>query len=214
MRIWPLPSSAAIALLLPLSGCCSLARYFCGPDRTSWVSVDYSTPELAVKTVLEALRRADPEVLYDSLSDRYRDQLGITNLTLQVGWERFQEANPGLHVAGYATVPPPRMVGEDRAEFTLDVEGTPVDVRVVRRRKCSVVFRSDSGALLEKGDQVASFAGLATSVPEADKVRSRVTIGPLTVKHGNRDDLPLERIESAGIETVWRIDAIAVREAP
>ncbi len=214
MRTWPLPSSAAVALLLPLSGCCSLARFFCGPDRTPWISVDYSTPDLAVKTLLEALRRADPQILYRSLSDRYRAQLGITDLTTDVGYGLFQDANPGLHVAGYAAVPPPRMVSDDQAEFTLVVEGTPVEVTAVRRRQWRVSYRRVNGNRFDPGHSVHSFTDVARVDPEAGEDRSRLTIGPLTVKHTNLDELPLHRVEFAGIEAVWRIDAIRVREAP
>ena len=86
--------------LLPTGGCCSFARFFCGPDKTPWVSVEFDAPESAVRTFLEALRRDDPDVLYLSLSDGYRQRLGIDLMAVNVAWERFREQNPGLHVAG------------------------------------------------------------------------------------------------------------------
>lgn len=59
---------AAVALLLPLSGCCSLSRLFCGPDKSPWVPIDYSTPEATVRVLLEAIRRDEPSVVYESLA--------------------------------------------------------------------------------------------------------------------------------------------------
>src|SRR5436190_6065004 len=217
MRIRSLPSTIGIVLLLPLPGCCSLARFFCGPDRTEWVSVDRATPEDAVKTLLESLRRSNPQILYDSLSDRYRDQLGVTGLIVTVGWEKFCEANPGLHVAGYAQVPAPTVLTDDRAEFTLDVEGTKVDVRVVRQLRARVTYRSDNGAQLDKSDPLTRFAEVAMIAPEPGlpegKERSRLTM-TLTVRHPYADEVPLSRIDAAGIETVWKIDDIHTQQAP
>ena len=37
---------AALPLLLAASGCCSLARLFCGPDTSAWLPIDYATPAM------------------------------------------------------------------------------------------------------------------------------------------------------------------------
>jgi len=72
------PAAAALcALSVTLTGCCSISRAFCGPDTSAWISVDLSTPELAARTLLEALRRDEPEVVYDALSDELREELGV-----------------------------------------------------------------------------------------------------------------------------------------
>ena len=219
MRIRSLPSTIGILLLLPLPGCCSLARFFCGPDRTEWVSVDRSTPTLAVKTMLEALRRSDPDVLYLTLSTRYCEQHGLTQLTASLMWEQFCAANPGLHVAGYAQVPPPTKLTDDRAEFTLDVEGRTVEVSVVRELRWRATFLRDDGLLADKGGPLRSFDDVATIAAEKDaqgvpKERSRLIIDRLVVPHTGMDAVPMSRIASAGIDSVWRIDDIRMPEAP
>ena len=107
---------------LPMAGCCSLARLFCGPDESPWVSVDYQTPQLAVQTFLEALRRDDPEIVYLSMSEAFRNRLGVDSSTTQMAWPKIREMNPGLHVAGYAKVPEPTILGKDRARVPLEIE--------------------------------------------------------------------------------------------
>src|SRR5262245_30454488 len=98
----PMPPSRlawSVLLLLPLSGCCTFARFFCGPDTTPWVSVRFETPRLAVQTLLEALRRDDPQIVYVSLSQRYLKELKVDLLTWDVAWPRIRDENAGLHVA-------------------------------------------------------------------------------------------------------------------
>ena len=124
--------SLLLLLLLPLHGCCSMARLFCGPDRTKWVPVDHASPEAAVRTLLEALRRDDPEMVYLSLSTAYQQRLHLDHATAQLAWARFTEANPGLHVAGYAKVPAAVRHGADRASMSLSIEGHELRVHLVR----------------------------------------------------------------------------------
>src|SRR5688572_13889449 len=114
----PMPPSRLLlfALVLPLSGCCSLARFFCGPDTTPWVSVRFETPRLAVMTLLEALRRDDPEIVYVSFSQRYQRHHAIDVTTFKILWPRIREENQGLlFLAGYAQVPEPSRLGPDHA---------------------------------------------------------------------------------------------------
>ena len=39
-----------LCALLPTGGCCSFARFFCGPDKTPWVSVDFDAPGMMLYT--------------------------------------------------------------------------------------------------------------------------------------------------------------------
>ena len=220
MRRRPLSSTIGILLLLPLQGCCTLARFFCGPDRSEWVSIDWSTPQKAVATLLESLRRDNPQILYDSLSESYRRELGITSMTAELVWPRFRDANPGLHVAGYAEVPIPTLRGDDRAEVTLDIEGTIVDVRLVREVRTRILFqRDDSEFEFDKGQPLQSFSEKARIIAETDasgepKEQSQIVLEPIVVTHPNLAALPLGKVWAAGIVSVWRIESIRARETP
>ncbi len=59
----------AVILALPAPGCCTLARLFCGPDDSEWVQIDYKTAPAALATFMEAIRRDDCRVIYDSLGE-------------------------------------------------------------------------------------------------------------------------------------------------
>jgi hypothetical protein len=201
------------ALLGSLSGCCSLARLFCGPDRTPWIWPDFETPEKTVRTALEALRRDDPEAFYVCLSNGYRDRTGLDMLTTMVV---FQQQNPGLHLAGYAEVPEATRVSADRAEMVLDVEGHVFDVRLVRDSLWEVRYERPNGTLGDFGRPIGSWPGIARVVARDDPERdeSVLTIQPLTFGHFGLDEVPLEHITRFTVERRWKIDAVTPRESP
>lgn len=202
----------ALVCSLPLGSCCSFARFFCGPDRTPWVSVDYASPESAVRTMLEALRRDDPDIVYQSLSDGYRQRHGLDLMSVQVFWERFRDANPGLHVAGYAQVPAAERPAADRAVVQLEVEGHRLEVQLVRQDSWLVRYArpqvpgSDPFPPGEASQRIESFAGFvrveADGAPEAE--RSRVHVAPLRVQHGGLE-LTTDAIEAVSLQRVWKI---------
>ncbi|MCU0863291.1 MAG: hypothetical protein MUC36_05845 [Planctomycetes bacterium] len=204
-------ASLAVLLLVPLSGCCSFARFFCGPDRTPWISVDYTTPEAAARTLFEALRRDEPEVVYLSLSNDYRSRLELNSMTMQLAWPRILAQNPGLHVAGYANVPTAQRHGPDRASLRLDVEGHAVELQLVRQAKWEVRWRRADGSLAEPGAPVQSLAGFVTSnLDPDDDTRNRLTFAPLSIDAALQPDdsyrpVPLEAIESAGFACTWKV---------
>lgn len=204
------PASLAVVLLLPLSSCCSFARFFCGPDRTPWVSIDYTTPELATRTLIEALRRDEPEIIYLSLSNDYRKRLGLDSTTMRLAWPRITEENPGLHVAGYAEVPTAVRHGPDRASLQLEVEGRRIEVQLVRQAKWEVRWRRPDGNAAEPGEPLTSLAGYVTSnLDPDDDTRTRMTFAPLTIPALRQGDdylpVPLEAIEFAGFTCAWKV---------
>ncbi|HEB53556.1 MAG TPA: hypothetical protein ENI87_09920 [bacterium] len=203
---------------LPLSGCCSLARLFCGPDRSPWVSIDFRTPERAVRTFLEALRRDDPEVVYRALSRGFRSANRLDGAIAKVAWDRIREHYPFLHVAGYAEVPPPRRRDPDHADVQIEVEGTPVRIELVRESYWEVRYsRPGTGPEQPFGPPGRWGAPLATlaetvrvenTTTEFSPDRSRVVIAPLEFQHQMIDEVPLELIESAGVYREWKIAAL------
>jgi hypothetical protein len=205
MRRSSLASVVALAFCLP--GCCSMARLLCGPDRSPWVSVDFSTPELAARTLFEALRRDDPEVVYLCLADDYRRRLSLDAMTARLAWQRLREAHPGLHLAGYAEVPPAERHGDDRATVTTTIEGVLVQLRLVRQGSWDVRYRRPDGTAGEIGSPTSSWAPLVdVQVLDDGSDRSRLTVRPLTIRHDGLDEVPLDAIESIALERRWKVE--------
>jgi len=204
---------AALALFVPASGCCSLARLFCGPDTSPWISVDYTTPTNAVRTLLEAFRRDDAQVVSTSLSSGFLQRMDGDSLAVQVLYDRLKQELTGLHLAGYAEVPAPTMLDDGRARFLLDVEGTEVQVDLVRETLWNVRYRRPNGTPGETGGRVDGLTGLAdVELLGGDDERSRLTLRPLTFWHIGLDEVPLEQVEFAGVERRWKVDALKVRQ--
>jgi hypothetical protein len=202
-------------LLCPLSGCCSLARFFCGPDKTPWVSQRFDTPQRTVQTLFEAVRRDEPQAAFLCLGDGYRRRLGLDSMTLQLAWERLREKNPGLHMAGYVDVPPGQSRDPDHASVTVDVAGTPVDIDLERQAYWEVAYRRDNGTLGEEGAAIASFSGCAVieTAPAGRKETSRLLLEPMNFHHEGIDAVPLSAIEHATLTRRWRITDIRQRKA-
>lgn len=205
------------ATAVPMSGCCSLARLFCGPDRSEWVSVDFRSPELAVRTFLEALRRDNATVAYECLSDGFRSNLKIDESMTRLIWPKIREQNPGLHLAGYADVAAPTIDprNPDRASVLLNVEGTEIGIRLVRQCHWEVRYRRPGDDIpAEMRD--ASYGRPVPDIGSVVEVRltgdesemSDVLFAPLRVPHFNIDEIPLANIGFAGVERTWRIDSV------
>lgn len=211
---------AALATVSPAGGCCTLARLFCGPDRTPWVSVDFATPERTVRTLLEALRRDDPEIVYLSLSSDFRDRLGVDSQSAKLAWPKIREQNPGLHLAGYAEVPPAVRRAPDRADVRLDVEGQAIEIELVREAYWLVRYERPGdepgtyGPPGECGGKLDSFVGSARVEPidDPDTDRSRLVLAPFRFEHFGHDAIPLENIDAAGLERRWKIAALRLLE--
>ena len=135
-------AAAGLFAALPLQGCCSVARAWCGPDETPWVSVEFRTPELAARTLLEALRRDDPQVVYDALADDLREQLGLDGLGVELAWPKIRAHYPYLHVAGYAKVPPATVSPDGAtASVVVSLEGRRLELALVRQTYWELRYR-------------------------------------------------------------------------
>jgi hypothetical protein len=213
----PMPPSRlalSVLLLVPLSGCCTLARFFCGPDTTPWVSVRFETPRLAVQTLLEALRRDASQIVYTSFSQRYLKELGVDLLTWDVMWPRIREENPGLHVAGYAEVPEPRRLDTDHYCVTIDVHGKQVDITLVRECWWELRYVRPDGTPGEPGRRVSSFDGWARieTVDDPDHDRSRLVLAPLVFDHEGLPKVTLDDLEHAALTRKWKVDKVRLLE--
>ena len=206
----PIRLAWSVLLLLPLSGCCAMARFFCGPDTTPWVSVRFETPRLAVMTLLEALRRDDPEIACLSFSLDYRRRLGVDMLTVVALWEQIREQNPGLHVAGYAEVPEPTRINADQAQVTIDVYGKQIEIQLVRESWWEVRYVRPNGTAGDDSEPVASFNGLALveRIDDPDHDRSRLVLRPLVFDHEGLPSVSLGDIEHAALTRKWKVNDV------
>ncbi len=147
-----LRGALALALALPSSGCCSLARWWCGPDRSHWVSVAYDTPEQALDTFREAVKRDRPKEIYESLSDSFKKEHRLQgSLEAAVAWERLKERFSGLHLLGDAEVIDREQVTPDRVRCTLAVMGHRFHLDLVLQGVDLVRFRMPDGRIEELG---------------------------------------------------------------
>ena len=209
----PMPPSRlalSVLLLMPLSGCCTLARFFCGPDTTPWVSVRFETPRLAVSTLLEALRRDDPEIVCLSFSQAYMKRLKVDMTTIVVAWPRVREENPGLHVAGYAEVPEPTCRDADHARVTIDVVGHQVEIELVRECWWEVRYTRPNGTPGEPSGLVSSFDGWARveKIEDPNHDCSVLDVRPLAFNHEGVPELTLADIEHVALTHKWKIDNV------
>jgi hypothetical protein len=223
-----LQALAVTAVLSPLSGCCSLARLFCGPDSSAWIQIDYSTPERTVHVLLEAVRRDNPQVVYESLAEEYRADLKLDRTSAQVAWQQLKDQTPGLHLLGYATVPPPTRLADDGATFVLDVEGRTLRIDLVRESFWEIAYRrppepkSDGsapaptaqGTLGEQRRRVTSWNTLARIEPldDPDRDLSRIVLEPVQFEHEGQVAVPLESIERVGLVRRWKIANLAMQQ--
>ncbi|MCK5943799.1 MAG: hypothetical protein KAI24_17575 [Planctomycetes bacterium] len=202
---------------LPLGGCCSIARAWCGPDRSPWVSVDFSTPERAVRTLLEALRRDQPEVVYDALSDDLRDRMGFDGMTLELAWPQVKERYPYLHVAGYADVPA-ATVRDNEAVVQVDVEGNRLAIGLVRQCYWELRYQRpgenvpDNARAARSGRRLDSLMGVVEVQldEESEFDRSLVALLPQAVLHQNVDEIPISNIDFLGVHRIWKVTSLTL----
>jgi hypothetical protein len=157
------PLALSCFLAFPTTGCCSLFAVLCGPDRSQWISESYATPEEALRTFMEAVRRDQPRVVWEALSQGYRERLGIPgSFEAALVWEKLKEQTPGIHLLGSAEITAPVEVAPDRFRYTLDVAGHPLAIYVVRCFYIGVSWRGEDR-------EIATLAAAPPATQEAFK---------------------------------------------
>ena len=208
---------AVLALLpcLGLGSCCTMSRLFCGPDKSEWVSESYASPTATVKTLLEAIRRDDPDVIYRCLSEGFRAANRMDNLVAKLAWDQLKAATPGLHLAGYAEVPTP-VIGDNGATFVLDVEGRQMRIDVIREAYLELDWVREDGSLGEMSRPLSSFQQAISLAylddPELEFDMSRATFRPFTFEHEGEAGVPLRNVTRAGVVRRWKVAALDLPE--
>ena len=204
---------------LSLQGCCSFARLFCGPDRSPWVSVSFDTPEQTLRTFLEALRRDHPEVAYQCLSKSFRKELDIDQFTVNLAWAKIREQTPGLHLAGYATVPEIQIDWVNGSGIVdMDVEGYPLTIRLIRETSWEVRYRRVGESLTPEQLHAHWGKSIKGGIQDAVKVTrsqdndrmSEVNLLPRPVTHYGVDEIPVENVDFIGLQRSWHISGLSM----
>ena len=199
-------AALATSLLLPLGGCCDLALLLCGPDTSRWVRIDYETPDAGLATFMEAVRRDNTQIIYESLSTAFKEQQDLPGeLEATIGWERMKQQFSGVHLLGTAAVSGPIPVGTAR-RYQLVVSGHGFHVELVRIAMVEVRYQLDGhydvyGYPLDPPDSLNHLVALERADFEATAV---LTIEGL--------DLP-DKLRAADILEVratyqWKVSAI------
>ena len=204
-------AALAMALSLPLGGCCSLARLLCGPDRSPWVSESYRTPEEAVATLCETARRDDPVTAFRALSPRYRSELGATgSFEFGVIWERLKRQVPGLHMLGYAVIESSLTLPDGRRRFLLETSGHRVELIVAQVASWTVIHGASGDPPQEEGRYLSG----------PDRLWERIDLGPggeLVVRipwePTTMGPVQPDQIRQVTLGLEWKVDQVRDPEA-
>jgi len=210
MRGMRLATPLRLLPLLLLPGCCSLARLFCGPDTTAWVQIDYGTPTATVQTLVEAIRRDAPDVVYECLAASYRREQNLDSTTMAVVWQQLRERVPGLHLAGYAKVPVLPMLDGERAVCELLVEGHTLRLELQREAHWEIAYRRRDGSPgRDRRPVPAARAGLElVPEPDSEEDRSLLRLPALPFSHEGEAEVLPRQVEQAGYVARWKVSAL------
>lgn len=200
--------AAASLVLLTTSGCCDLALYLCGPDRSRWVSVSYDTADDALATFLEAIRRDAVRVVYESLSEDLKERVGIPGgLEMEVVWDKLKKQMPGIHLLGTAHVLRRIELAPDRVRFLLERSGRRFTIDTRRSQFVEVRYAYD-------GD-VRPWSAYVDDLSHHFVIEAH-DVGPSVVLRMPVPDLPdaveVGDLRSMTAGSTWRVDGFAASD--
>ena len=207
----------AMAVALPLQGCCSLARLFCGPDRSPWVPIAFNSPEATARTFLEAIRREHFPVLWECLAPGFRSSLGMEDpVAGSVGWAILLEEYPHLFMLGYAELSPPTTPPQapDRRRFSFRISGYQVSIRVRRRSYSAVHVRTqfqDEPYVMDSTLAEGFGPWLLQRPTQGQETWELLLTRPFTLED---QIVPSDAIEQIIFGTEWRVVGLDFQEAP
>lgn len=209
MNRTPLPLLLLLMSVLPAGGCCTMARLFCGPDSSPWVPVAYATPQQAMATFLEAIRRDDVAIAYQCLAEEFKQQQGVDGLGVAFAWEQVKARTTGLHLLGYAEPGAPIAVDASRCRFEFTVHGVRLAVGLVRQNYWDVRYRRPDGSQGTTGDYVPSLHSLLhANTPDTAQDRSRLTFEPVAFDHDGMATATVDQIDAVAFGRDWKIASI------
>ena len=208
----------ALPLLATTQGCCSVARLFCGPEQSRWVPLAYDTPQATLGTFLEALRRDNPDQVLRCLSESYKEQHGLNSAAIQVAWDQLRKEIPRLYMAGYLEVPAEPSHRSDRmCSYNLDVDGSSLQIDLVRQSYVQVVYQLQDGTVVDGGHSLPRDAWTGAASIEAkgfdpdSNPQSAVDLLPIVFAHPRYRELTTDQLQSVAIGREWKISNLIVR---
>lgn len=203
------PALLLLLSLAPTGGCCTLARLFCGPDSSPWVPVAFGTPQQAMATFLEAIRRDDVGIAYQCLAEEFKQQQGVDGLGVAFAWEQIKTRTTGLHLLGYAEPGEPIAAADGRCRFQFTVHGVQLTVGMVRQNYWDVRYRRPDGSQGTSGAYVPTLHGIMhTTSPDPEQDRSRLTFEPVTFDHDGMARATVEQIDAVTFGRDWKVASI------
>lgn len=207
-------------LAMPLGGCCTMARFFCGPDTSPWVPIAYDSAEATLRTFLEAVRRNQPSVVYGCLSPGFKRQHGLDGLLVQAAWERLEAQVPGLHLLGYAEVPKePQQRQDGGVSYELVVEGQALRIDLVRQSYWELRYRGRDGRPRETSTALDhdTLNGVVRVTdkgldPVDELPQAEIALEPRVVLHPGTPKLRLEDVDELTVGREWKIAEIVTRQ--
>ena len=153
-------------------------------------------------------------MIYTCLTERFKQRLG-GSLEVQVAWDKIKEEVPGIHLLGYAEIPPPTRTGPEAVRIIVEAAGQQVCFDLVRQSFEELVYERGEGyAPGECRRQLTSWdqrAGLEV-VAEADTDRSKLTIRPFEFEHRGFYEIPLSSIKRFALVRQWLVDDLRLVE--
>ncbi len=196
----------ASAILSVTPGCCSLAQFFCGPDKSPWIAKSYASPEDALATFLEALRRDDSRQMYLSLSEEFKEREGLLGaLEFELAWRKLTEAYGYLHLLSSAEITNSTARGVRFHSFDLVIAGQVYRISLHRQDYIKATYQVPGfGEPLEAGRYVRSIEDFVQISPPTDTGTAiDVKLDGMEIEELSPRDLL--RVE---VGRFWRIDAI------
>ncbi len=205
-------------LLSSLSGCCTLARLFCGPDRTPWVPIAHDTPRATLATLLEAIRRDDPDRVYDCLAPGFLTANNLDRVTMNAAWTRVRQEVTGLHLLGYAAIPDtPVAVQDGGVSYVVEAEGHPIRIDLIRQSYQEIRYRDGAGQTQRPG---AVFDGDtfnghlqirdAGRDPIDDVPQSRLELHSVLIPHPGVETLRIDDVDAVILSREWKVANITL----
>lgn len=193
-------------LTLPAAGCCTMARLFCGPDDSRWISESYGSPTATLDTFQESLRRAERQVLLRCLSEECKARYGLDTVSIEIAWRQLNDAVTGIHLLGTAERGELESLGQDRVRVVLRVAGRSLRVTLGRHRSWELHWTAADGSAMEDGAYVDSLDPYLIASPEdaGTATRLAITLPPVDARLGAQD------LRFAGLVVDWRVESFEV----
>ncbi len=201
-----LATALGLVVLLPTGGCCTIARLLCGPDKSRWVPREYRTPDEALATFLEAIRRDQPVFIHESLSEKAKQRYGLPGVfESTVAWERLKREVAGLHLAGDATLSAPIREADGRVRYDLAVSGRSLTVRLVEQAFWELSYTNHPNGEIERAGRFVDEKTLTRMLVVQQTEEPGLTA---TIREPSLPELAPTQLREVRLGYAWKVDEV------